>query len=267
MKMGKVELYINEILQSRGAMLFTLIDPVDYKSEKEAVDTAAAACRGGSDIILLGGSIGAQGSLLDRVAKGIREAVDVPLVLFPGNVATITKNADAIYFQSLLNSRNSYWHAQVQMLGAPLIREAGIEPLPVGYILVSPGGTAGWVGDANLVPREKPKIASALALTGEYLGNRFILTDTGSNPRMQGLGPIPPEMIRHVKGVLDVPYIVGGGIMTISELRSAYRSGADIIQIGTAFENGYGIKGAQRTALSFSKIAREEGLKKLKKGR
>ena len=149
------------------------------------------------------------------------------------------------------------------MLGAPLIREARIEPLPVGYILVSPGGTAGWVGDANLVPREKPRIAAALALTGEYLGNRFILTDTGSNPRMQGQGPIPGEMVRAVKSVLDVPYIVGGGIMTTKELRDAYSSGADIVQIGTAFEDGKA--GAYGRALAFSKVAREEGRKKLKR--
>ena len=40
MKMGKVELYINETLEKKGAMLFSLIDPVDYKKEELAVKTA-----------------------------------------------------------------------------------------------------------------------------------------------------------------------------------------------------------------------------------
>ncbi len=264
-KKGKVEKYINDTLQEKGAMLFSLIDPVDYKDEKEAVAVAKAVTDGGADILLLGGSSGVQGTMLDEVSMRIKEEIQVPLVLFPGNVATITKYADAIYFQSLLNSRNPYWHAQVQMLGAPIIKAAGIEPLPVGYILVSPGGTAGWVGDANLVPREKPKIAASLALTGQYLGNRFIITDTGSNPRMQGEGPITPEMMRAVKSTIDVPYIVGGGIISENELRLAYASGADIVQIGTAFENGSDASAAYKKALAFSKVTKEEGAKKVKK--
>ncbi len=261
MKNGKVELYIHETLRTKGSFLFSLIDPVDYKSEKEAVQTASAVAKGGVDAILLGGSIGAQGVMLDNVAKSIQEATDIPLVLFPGNVATITRRADAIFFMSLLNSRNPYWHAQAQMLAAPLIKESKIEALPVGYILVYPGGTAGWVGDVNLIPREKPKLAAGLALTGQYLGNRFIFTDTGSNPKMQGQGHIPNEMIAAVKMTIDVPYIVGGGVTTTKELSEVYSSGADCVVIGTAFESGDAYKGA----LTFSKVAKEEGAKKLKK--
>jgi phosphoglycerol geranylgeranyltransferase len=265
MKMGKVELYINETLETKGAMLFSLIDPVDYKDDESAVKTAKEAARGGVDIILLGGSVGAQGRLLDSVAKLIKEEVDVPLVLFPGNMATVTNHADAIYFISLLNSRNPYWHVQAQMLGVPLIKSAGIEPLATGYILVAPGGTAGWVGDVNLIPREKPKIAAMLALTGEYMGQRFILTDTGSNPKSQGSGPIPPDMIRAVKSSVSVPYIVGGGVTTAAELKTAYRAGADIVQIGTAFENGKSGQ-AYKTATMFSKVTKEEGASKIRKG-
>ncbi len=261
MKIGKIELYIHEMLESKGTMLFSLIDPVDYKSEAQAIKTSRDLVRAGADIILLGGSTGAQGEMLDDVAKGIKESIDVPLVLFPGNIATITKYADAIYFMSLLNARNPYWITQAQMLAAPIIKKYNIEPLPVGYIIVHPGGTVGWVGDANFVPREKPKIAAALAMSGEFLGNRFIITDTGSNPRLQGSGPVPKEMIRAVRSVISVPYIVAGGIMTGDELASTYSSGADIAQVGTAFEDP---AKAYKTALMFSKIAKEEGLKKKK---
>jgi phosphoglycerol geranylgeranyltransferase len=261
MKIGKVELYIHEMLDSKGAMLFSLIDPVDFKSEEHAIKTAKELAKAGADIILLGGSTGAQGEMLDDVAKSIKESIDIPLVLFPGNIATITKNADAIYFMSLLNARNPYWITQAQALAAPVIRKYNIEPLPVGYIIVHPGGTVGWVGDANFVPREKPKIAAALAMSGEYLGNRFIITDTGSNPRLQGFGPVPKDMIRAVKSLISVPYIVAGGIRTADELKDTYSSGADIAQIGTAFEDP---TTAYKKALLFSKIAKEEGLKKKK---
>ncbi len=264
MKSGKVEIYINEQLGSKGALLFSLIDPVDYKDEKSAVKAAKDTVRGGADLVLIGGSVGVQGSLLDNVAKSIKEAIDVPLVLFPGNMATVSGYADAIYFLSVLNSRNTYFHTQAQMLAASLLMQANVEPLPLGYILVAPGGTAGWVSDANLMPREKPKITGMLALTGEYLGQRFILTDTGSNPQSQGSGPIPPEMIRTVKSMITVPYIVGGGMRTASDIKTAYASGADIVQVGTAFEAGKGDV-AYKTASLFSKVAREEGRKKIKK--
>ncbi len=263
MKKGKVELYIHETLESKGAMLFSLIDPMDYKSNEVAVKTAKAVVDGGVDIVLLGGSTGVQGELLDVTAKMIKEQIDVPLVLFPGNIATVTKNADAIYFMSVLNARNTYWITQAQALAAPIIKASNVEPLPVGYILIHPGGTAGWVGDANLVPREKPKIAAALALAGEYLGNRFIITDTGSNPKLQGSGPIPKEMIRAVRSQITVPFIVSGGVNTPKSLRDAYQSGADAVHVGTAFENN-STDHALKVAKSFSAITREEGLKKLK---
>ncbi len=263
MKNGKVERYIHETLETKGAMLFSLIDPVDYTTHDIAIKTAKASAEGVADLVLLGGSIGAQGEMLDYVAKNIREAIDVPLVTFPANNANLTKHVDAIYFMSLLNSRNPFFITQTQMLAAPLTRMFSVEPLSVGYILVSPGGTAGWVGDANLVPREKPKIAAALALTGQYLGYRMILTDTGSNPQMQRAGPIPSEMIRAVKSVIDVPYIVAGGIRTPQQLRDVYKSGGDIAQIGTAFEDHGNT--VYKKAVAFSKIAKEEGAKKLKK--
>ena len=262
MNMGKVEKYIHERLEDSGAILLTLIDPVDYKGPEEAMNTGRDAARGGSDVVLIGGSIGAQGELLEYVTNGIKEATDVPVVLFPGNIATLTKHADAVYFMSLLNARNPYWITQAQMLSAPIIKQMGVEPLPVGYIVVSPGGTVGWVGDANLVPREKPRIAAALALAGEYLGNRFIVTDAGSNPQLQGSGPVPTEMVRAVKSVVSVPYIVAGGIRDKDSLINTIRSGADGIQIGTAIEGSNQVK--KRTEF-FAKLLKEEGRKKLGK--
>jgi phosphoglycerol geranylgeranyltransferase len=259
-KTGKIESYINELLDSKGALLFSLIDPLDYAKPEDAIKTAVSVANAGADAILIGGSIGAQGELLDNVSKTIKEKIDIPLILFPGNIATITRYADAIYFMSLLNARNPYWITQAQTLSAPVIKQLNIEALPVGYIVVNPGGTVGWVGDVNIVPREKPKIAASLALAGEYLGNRFIITDVGSNPKMLNSEHVPNEMIRTVKSSISVPYIVAGGVTSEKELKEVYASGADIVQIGTAFELGM----AHKKAALFSRIAKQEGLKKLK---
>ncbi|MDE1825516.1 MAG: geranylgeranylglyceryl/heptaprenylglyceryl phosphate synthase [Candidatus Micrarchaeota archaeon] len=261
MKIGKTENYINQRLGESGALLFMLIDPVDYKSTDAAIQAGVKSAQAGADVLLIGGSIGAQGELLDEVSVGIKDHIkDVPIVLFPGNIATITRHADAVYFMSLLNARNPYWITQAQMLAAPLIRHMKIEPLPVGYIVVEPGGTVGWVGDVNLVPRAKPKIAGALANAGEFLGNRFIVTDAGSNPQLQNLGPIPSAIISEVKKSITVPYIVGGGIKTSEQQREIYRAGADIVQIGAILEE---TRDTKKTVEQFVKVAREEGKKKL----
>ncbi len=263
MKIGKTERYINDTLEKKGSMLFMLIDPVDYDTPEAAIKVGVNAVEGGTDLLLIGGSIGAQGELLERVSKGIKEKIgSTPIVLFPGNIATLTKYADAVYFMSLLNARNPYWITQAQMLAAPLIRRLGIEPLPVGYIVIEPGGTVGWVGDVNIVPRAKPKIASALATAGDMLGNRFIITDAGSNPQLQDSGPIPPEMIRAVKEAITVPYIVAGGVRSTDQLRTAYKAGADIVQVGTILEEK---ENKKEIVQNLAKVAKEEGAKKLKR--
>ncbi len=258
-KIGRVERYILERLEKKGALMFMLVDPVDYETPEHAIKTAREAEEGGADLILVGGSSGAQGELLDVVTKGIRETVSLPAVLFPGNIATLTKYAESMYFMSLLNARSTYWITHAQMLSAPIVKQMKIEPLPVGYIVVSPGGTVGWVGDANLVPREKPKIAASLALAGEYLGNRFIITDTGSNPQAMGSGAVPPEMVRAVKSAISVPYIVGGGIRTADSLRTTIKAGADIVQIGTAIEQS---SKARKLTELFARVIKEEGARR-----
>ena len=230
---GKIERYIHEELASKKGLLFALIDPLDYKSPEEAVRTAGNAGEGGADVILIGGSTGVQGEVLDMVAKSIKQSVSVPVILFPGNIGTLTKHADAVYFMSMLNSRNTYWISEAQMLAAPVVKHFGIEPLPVAYVVVEPGGTVGWVGDAKRIPRNKPKIAAAFAMSAEYMGFRFFITDAGSNPET---GHIPLEMVSAVKKSITIPYIAAGGIKTPEQARSVVKAGADIVQVGTAFE-------------------------------
>ncbi len=230
---GKVERYIHEELAVRKGLLFALIDPLDYKSPADAIRTARNADEGGADLILIGGSTGVQGEVLDSITKEIKHAVSKPVVLFPGNIGTLTKYADAVYFMSMLNSRNTYWISEAQTLAAPTVHHLGIEPLPVAYVVVEPGGTVGWVGDAKRIPRSKPKIAAAFAMAAEYMGFRFFITDAGSNPET---GHIPLEMVSAVRSCISIPYIAAGGIRSAEEAKSVIRAGADIIQVGTAFE-------------------------------
>ena len=68
-------------------------------------------------------------------------------------------------------------------------------------------------------------------------------------------------MIKAVKEVISVPYIVAGGIRDVDALRTTLKSGADIVQIGTAIEQS---GEAKKRAEAFAKIIKEEGMKKLK---
>ncbi|PIS39436.1 MAG: geranylgeranylglyceryl/heptaprenylglyceryl phosphate synthase [Candidatus Nealsonbacteria bacterium CG08_land_8_20_14_0_20_38_20] len=244
--LGRVESYIRGKIKKDGAILSVVIDVCDYPSSQKAIETGIAAAKAGIDLLTVGGSVGAQGNLLDNVIKGIKKRVRIPLVLFPGNSATISPDADAIFFMSLLNSRNPYWISGVQTLTAHLIKQLKIEPLPMGYILIEPGGTAGWVGDANLVPRNKPQIAAALALAGQFLGQRIIFLDAGS----AAFAPIPAEFAAMVRKTIDIPLLVGGGIKTPEEAGGLVKAGADWIQIGTAVEK---IKDPQKLISQFIK--------------
>ena len=133
--MEKVEKYIKEELSKKGALFFGVIDPVDYKNLDACIKTAKQTADAGADVLLIGGSIGVQGEILDNVTKGIKEKIDTPVVLFPGNIGTVTPYADAMYFMSLLNSRNAYWISQAQTLAAPMIKKYKISAKTIYRII------------------------------------------------------------------------------------------------------------------------------------
>ena len=237
MKPGKVEQYINDELAKKGALLFSLIDPDDH-TEDSAVQTAKNANEAGTDLVLIGGSTLSSQEKLDNVAKKIKETVNVPIVLFPGNVSWLTKYADATYFMSLLNSKNPYWISGAQAKGAPIIKKIGMEPIPVAYLVVEPGGTVGKVGEVDLIKRSDKERAVGLALAAQLMGFHFVLTDTGSNPKE---GHVPLEMIKAVAASINIPYIVAGGIRTSEQAKNVIKAGASAIQVGTAFEQNNGV--------------------------
>lgn len=228
---GKVEKYINEKVESQGALLLSLIDP-DKQSLENGAKVAKLSCEAGADVILIGGSIGAQGEEFDKTTKMIKENVNVPVVVFPGNIGAVTPNADALYFMYMLNSKDVYWLSTAQIQAAPVVKKLGIEPIPTAYIVLEPGMAVGWVGNANLVPRSRPDLAAACALAGQYMGARLIVTDSGSGAP----SPAPLELISAVSKAVDVPYFYAGGVKTAQQAGDIIKAGASGVQVGTAFE-------------------------------
>lgn len=115
----KVEKYFEKILSKRKIHL-TLIDP-EEQEPKKALEIAKLAIKGGTDGIMVGGSTSDQEDL-DTTVKILKMNLNVPIILFPGNITGISKYADAIFFMSLLNSTNPYWITGAQALGAPTVK-------------------------------------------------------------------------------------------------------------------------------------------------
>ena len=103
----------------------------------------------------------------------------------------------------------------------------------MAYMVAEPGGTVGWVGDAKLVPRNKPKIPAIYAMSSEMFGMRFFYLEAGSGAN----DPIPPEMVVYTKKATEnMIVVVGGGIRDAEAAFAAAKAGGDIIVTGTIVE-------------------------------
>lgn len=228
----RVEKYLLEKIKAEGSIHITLVDP-EKITPPQAARIAENSKVSGTSAMMIGGSTFVSQAHLDGVVKAIRRAVKIPIILFPNNITGISRYADAIWFMSLLNSVDPYFLIGAQILGAPLVKKYGLEPISMGYIIVGEGGTAGIIGKAIPVPYNKPELAAAHALAGQYLGMHFIYLEGGSGTKK----PVPPEMIRTVKHFTDIPLIVGGGVRTRSQALAAASAGADIIVTGNITES------------------------------
>ncbi|MFQ6067921.1 MAG: geranylgeranylglyceryl/heptaprenylglyceryl phosphate synthase [Candidatus Bathyarchaeia archaeon] len=228
---GPVEKYLLENIQEEGAIHLTLIDP-----EKVTASSASRIAKKvetyKSTAIMVGGSTSISTTHLDSVIKAIKRTVKIPIILFPNNVTGISKYADAIWFMSLLNSTDPYFLIGAQVLGAPMVKKYGLEALPLGYIIVGEGGTAGIVGRAVPIPYTKPELAAVHALAAQYFGMRFVYLEAGSGASQ----PVPPIMVKTVKQAINIPLIVGGGIRKSEQAKTAVMAGADIVVTGNVIE-------------------------------
>ncbi len=229
---GPVEKFLFEKIESEGSIHITLIDP-EKVTPPQASRIARKAKVSGTTAVMIGGSTFVSAAHLDNVVKIVKHTVEIPVILFPNNVTGISRYADAIWFMSLLNSVDPYFLMGAQVLGAPLVKKYELEPIPLGYIIVGEGGTAGVIGKAVAIPYGKPELAAAHALAGQYLGMRFIYLEAGSGAE----DPVPADMIRIVKHYIDVPLIVGGGIRSRGQALAAASAGSDIIVTGNIVEN------------------------------
>lgn len=214
-------------------MLAILLDPDKLKPDA-IQDKIKSLSDFQISFFLVGGSL-LLTDYLDYFIQTLKKHTHLPIVLFPGSAQQINKYADAILFLQLISGRNPDYLIAQQVQAAPMIKQTDLEVIPTGYILVESGKetTASYISNTKPIPANKPEIALTTALAGQYLGHRLIYLDGGSG----ALHPVPENMIQACHQELNIPIIVGGGIRSKEQMQAAFNAGADVVVIGTAFEN------------------------------
>lgn len=233
-KIGRVEQYLLSKLESGEKIHLLLIDPEESSPEK-ASKIASRAEEVGSDGIMVGGSTFFSQSQMDELVKSIKSSVKIPVIIFPNNITSISRYADAIWFMSLLNSVDHYFIIGAQSQGAVLVSQYGLEAIPMGYLVFGGDTAVAAMGRALPLPFNRGEVAACYALAAQYLGMRFVYLEAGSGAQR----PIPPQIIKAVRKAVVIPIIVGGGIRRPENAVEALRAEADIIVTGTIAEESF----------------------------
>ena len=223
---------LNSVIIERGAAYVVLIDP-DRKNEDSINSRVELANNSGVDALFVGGSLMMDGNCTERV-KQIKEVSNVPVIFFPGGVGQLNSYYDAMLFMSVISGRNPHYLIGEQVIAAPLVKVMGIETIPTGYILMDggAGSTVEFVSGTRPIPMNRPDVAVAHALAGQYLGMNLIYLEAGSGAKE----PVAPGVVEVVNDAVDVPLIVGGGIRSPETASETVKAGASIIVTGTIIE-------------------------------
>lgn len=218
--------------KNREKLLAVLIDPDKMELEKvsgflKKVNQSIATH------IFVGGST-VEEFETERIVVEIKKQTELPVILFPGDVTQLTEEADGLLFLSLISGRNPDYLIGKHVEAVSKLSKMNMEIIPTGYLLIENGKQTSVEGVSQTKPlsRDNVKLISDTAKAGELLGMKLIYLEAGSG----AAHPIDSKIISIIKNNLNIPLIVGGGIRSKQELEKAYKSGADLVVIGTAFE-------------------------------
>jgi putative glycerol-1-phosphate prenyltransferase len=222
--------FLQQIKQKE--QLAILLDP-----DKLQVDEIAKVIKDvptQANFLLIGGSFVSKGKT-DIIVKEVKKHTTLPLILFPGDHEQLSNHADAILFLSLLSGKNAAFLIGHQLKAAPEIKKAKLSVIPTGYILIDGGDHSSVAQKSRTRPMDPSDIEKIVntAITAEYLGKQLIYLEAGSGAKT----PVNPKVIQEVSKNVDLSIIVGGGLRSRTQIEAAYQAGADVIVIGTAFEN------------------------------
>lgn len=224
---------IYEKFQDRSRKkIAVLIDP-DKPTDAQILSIVAKANAADVDFFFVGGSLLTTDSL-EHCIKVIKANSDIPVLIFPGNSLQISKYCDGFLLLSLISGRNAEMLIGRHVIAAPYLKLFGNEIIPTGYMLIDSGRptSVSYMSDTTPIPHDKDDIAMCTALAGEMLGLKLIYLEGGSG----AVNPVSDSMISKVRQMIDIPLIVGGGISTPEMAAAKAKAGADVICIGTKFE-------------------------------
>jgi len=238
-----------------------LIDP-DSQTSEEAAERCIAAVEAGSRMIFVGGSTGTDSNNVHETVSSIQKSLifhslnspspkpnfwKIPVILFPAAANAFSSAADGITFMMLMNSTSPKFLVEEQMKGAPAIKEAGVVPISMGYVVCAPGGKVGEVGKANLIQKDEIEKIKAYAICAESYGFSLLYLEAGSGAQE----PVSLQLISAAKSVTDITIIVGGGIRDGESARLAIEAGADWVVTGNLTEGFSDTQELQTTLQKF----------------
>ena len=122
-----------------------------------------------------------------------------------------------------------------QVKSIPSLKKLNLEIIPTGYILINGGNESAVARVSNTTAISQQNIDEIVntAIAGEYLGMKLIYLEAGSG----AINPVNESIINAVSEAISIPLIVGGGIKSEHQIFKAYGAGANMVVMGTAFEN------------------------------
>ena len=213
-------------------ILALLLDP--EKANLDALHISAECC---PDYIFVGGSTGGDTTAFVRALKEKLPITNyqLPIILFPGNAAQFTPEADAILYLSLLSGDNPEYLVGQQIKSARAIQNAQIEAIPTAYILIDGGVETSTmrVTQTSPIPSDQIDRIVDTCIAAELMGKKAIYLEAGSGAKT----PISSDIIAAVRAQTKCTLMVGGGIRTPEAMNTAYDAGADVVVIGNHFES------------------------------
>ena len=224
------------ILQAKAKnekLLAILIDPEKVTVE-DAIILAKKIKNSPATHIFVGGST-FSGSHLGKLITVLKQKTNLPTLIFPGHPLQISEEADGILFLSLLSGRNPDYLIEHQINSVRILEQTNLEVISTAYLLIDGGKETAVqsVSQTKPIAHSDIELAYRTAKAGELLGMKLIYLEAGSGANQK----VSLEMIKYITENCKIPVIVGGGIRSMQTIQQVYDSGADLVVIGTAFEN------------------------------
>ncbi len=239
-------------IATHGPAHWVLFDPDDFTIQ-QGIEYAQKAQQFGARAFLIGGSL-LYSNHFDEFISAIKQAVSVPVLIFPGDATQLSPHADALLLLSLVSGRNPVNLIGEHVKAAPIIKQMDLEPIPTAYMLVQSDVVTSveFMSNTRPLPRNKPLIAAAHALAACYMGMKMFYLEAGSGAQHS----VPEDMIAAVRKNCDGPLIVGGGITDPDSARKKIAAGADIIVTGNVLSHRNGIDKMRAIAEAVSLASR-----------